>query len=1460
MGDPAKSLQPDLVRLLAIHCLGKAVYKRPTWGDVQSPQDLDTHVTMIEVTRNISTLCQSHRLDSMMRDLQCEFQQSNESITQKLAWDPDSESLIVVDGNQNEGSKITSSHIKGEAYEILSAIIFKCKQETPLILKNYYSLKGDMPIVRDCRVTRVFLTEKDFIHTSLQWQDNNVEWNEYLDERVASYLKNRGAPEDIVENIVTALRRNIETDIGFDIFVELEEAERPENRHFLIAQCKYRSNEEAEVKMGEYVGKYYNLVHLFDKVHDILRQNATSNNEYVPTLFPFFWISTESDPDSMKYFTHLCTDGRIRFYGNVAMRDDDQVCNLICNIKDEINKWKEAFRLHEKKKLFQFKQRNAKDLHDYQRNAVNAVLKHFQNNTASKNASIIMATGSGKTLTSLACTRSLENVSFKSLSGEENIAASLHFSPMIRLVIQNAHVWLSEELALHQKSVEKSKDKSFKMIYYCICSLKKEKNAVAFPGCTSVRLIETDEVFSVFSQHSEEKNLHYCRFFTTYQAGKVLRNIFSKINLRIYHRHPNSTLFGVTVRDEAHTAVGRGSKSYSASLYIPTHIGLSFTASPKYTLTNLSCIFQDLHSKEDPRNQEVQTFCSIHQEKIFPQVDDTVVQKFLEDCQEEDIERVYNEQQWDPLDLLSDDSLFCEENSINDTETKYDWAYFQRHYESFGVVVFYIDDTKVAYTDRHGVDCFEVCLDDNGDPKYFGVAASSNVSLIKYDTKCFGVNQTLTTLYKTHGNSRGFHLHDMTGLGKSNKIGPVIYKLGYSECMEKKCLAKPRLIMLKRRYIPYNEYQKYNIEHPQYIDTIFGAKWTKEKGRLMKQADKVAWRLSIAGKIIESTAHGFRSMKLLFDCFFFEDRNKGIKSALVFCLKTEQSKECKLVFDAMLDKAVQTGHLNEHDREEFYTGVIYTSDNLAQDDDDIVMDYDAQQITLSKFCTAPRGVLFNVKLIGIGVDLPSVDAALVLNPGKSASDITQKIGRILRVDTANPDKVATVIIPSWDASDISASQACSDVSNTARDAAAESSNPPSTPVHGIVGSRAEAHAPPSTPEGYHISGLYTPVLAPFENRFFLQVRVLEAINDKNIKMISSFMQESYSINARKKTEECKNQTGNQIISDLTGDGRGNPFIPTFDESFSEFLLNAWDWTTVDILAEKRSAQNNVTEEQMRNFKASKAFMLLVFAACCHQHNDYGANFLDKMESYIWYKSGDPFCDNRLDIDAMERRQSELDWTIFDFKDHTEFKQAITNKNGKYMKIQTFRDKFDKITSSERDSIIENFLDSIEKDATSQGTPTHAKFLEILCECLKAKLQHYSCENHEDHSICQGFQFQSIDEFKKHFKDFIEWNGWMNSARKPPSTNRGTTSTCTKRRHEEHSFFADDDEVLSPESMDIDCDLRIFSTAATGSRKSRTTKNPRRAKSSPTTDSILDPTRNLEQTFENASPGRSGRSN
>ena len=63
------------------------------------------------------------------------------------------------------------------------------------------------------------------------------------------------------------------------------------------------------------------------------------------------------------------------------------------------------------------------------------------------------------------------------------------------------------------------------------------------------------------------------------------------------------------------------------------------------------------------------------------------------------------------------------------------------------------------------------------------------------------------------------------------------------------------------------------------------------------------------------------------------------------------------------------------------------------------------------FIATPYGIISNARCLTEGVDVPIIDAVYFAEPKNSIIDIIQAVGRSLRIDKSNPNKVSYIIIP-----------------------------------------------------------------------------------------------------------------------------------------------------------------------------------------------------------------------------------------------------------------------------------------------------------------------------------------------------------------------------------------------------------------------------------------------------------------
>jgi hypothetical protein len=366
-------------------------------------------------------------------------------------------------GVKTAASEITISHILGEAFEIYCSISFK-ERLIPLVLQNYSETTpsgGKEKLARTrCKVERVYMSDKVYnIKKSdrLAWEDQDIIRGVGFQKDLVNGIMNSNEIAedkiDAVEGFVATLCKFMKEDIGMDILVQLREIDS-KKISFIVAQCKFRSPQDKEyvgslssIDISGYVGKHA----------DILEQARA-----VGILCPFFFMATSTDFSAAEtYFSKLIEAGLLVIQDAGVLNTEATVLNMIDKTINYLAKWKESAIQQQQKRIAEMKTRPLKP---HQKDAVDEIIDYFVDKTGARrdgkggfvpneeadtdrlngstddtdgrHASIIMATGSGKTLTAYDATTKLEEAH---LVGKKIKLPSLHISPMIRLVFQNAH-------------------------------------------------------------------------------------------------------------------------------------------------------------------------------------------------------------------------------------------------------------------------------------------------------------------------------------------------------------------------------------------------------------------------------------------------------------------------------------------------------------------------------------------------------------------------------------------------------------------------------------------------------------------------------------------------------------------------------------------------------------------------------------------------------------------------------------------------------------------------------------------------------------------------------------------------------------------------------------------------------------------------------------------------------------
>jgi hypothetical protein len=350
-------------------------------------------------------------------------------------------------------SEVTVSHILGEAFELYCAISFK-ERIIPIVLQSRPEKAPvspeKAPVRTRCKVERVYLSDKVYkfeesknstgdkkLPRSLEWEDQEfIRGTNAKKNLIAALMegKEEGKREN-VERFVGTLVKYMEDDKGFDILVQLREIDSEQkNMHFIVAQCKFRSPREdgqvGSIDISSYVGKHF----------DIMEQARA-----VGVSCPFFWMATSTDFSAAEgYFSKLIEDGSLVIQGAEALRTEAGLLSLISKSIDYLKGWVQDADEHRKRRI---EAMQGRPLKEHQKGAVKDVQAYFSSNrmeasarqshvadeatVVGRHVSVIMATGSGKTLTAYSATTDLE-------AAHNLQKPSLHISPMIRLVFQNA--------------------------------------------------------------------------------------------------------------------------------------------------------------------------------------------------------------------------------------------------------------------------------------------------------------------------------------------------------------------------------------------------------------------------------------------------------------------------------------------------------------------------------------------------------------------------------------------------------------------------------------------------------------------------------------------------------------------------------------------------------------------------------------------------------------------------------------------------------------------------------------------------------------------------------------------------------------------------------------------------------------------------------------------------------------
>ena len=971
---------------------------------------------------------------------------------------------------------ITSRGLMGEAFELFSALSWKQKGTTSLrdyidIGRREQEVGGDqqnrqqtLPGFVSCRVMQCFMSEAP--------RESSFRMRQEDCETICHAIRNQVSEElqTKAENFVDELYEHMSRDHGYDVLVWLKEevcqsTGESDKQHFLLLQCKARSDLEAKVDPSKYIADTYNLQLL-----------ATD----VGCLAPLVWCSNVIFDSSLSRYQMSMSRGHIIPW----------LLPIICGESS-------AYDLPRRIGLGAVRLGMALDRPEPEDTLPPRLRPHQIAAVADLSAArrrgircgvANMATGSGKTVT--ACEDTLqaeaENEVILSLS-------SLCIAPGIELVLQVAAEWRSWEHRRKQgdgcptlmgnedmTQAERSAwvaagNLPFRNFYYVVCSASDEDVASAH-----LRVIRVAELPATLERHWADGTLGLCRFFTTIEGGASFWYQTRKFNL-LRGEQPTAPVFGVFVRDEVHKMCGVNSSSYALGLNVPALWMPSYTATPITEESRAELIRRTMKAgmrSAKPRGDEEN-----EPDVYLDEEEEQAEEEKENDLDENEAAADQPTKRQKRMDNTSADDLFPQVHHPGMADGLQDTA-LKKAVERHGLHGIQLLPGSLLFEDLERVaarnDIFSdvwKAIEENGsyfkEPAYreglerrigksvaiFAVVPSASGEEGMYDVKFDFSRRNFRVLHEPIEKIAMEHLVDSTcvvlGLYNSpngsvfscveftddkppvgavvhdctsfspgtNLVGPILSKFSFAECFASGSLAKPGLALSDRgllRVPPGLLTEQVQV----LLQAWAGVTCSEEEstGVSIEDPRKVFLSATVGPRqgghgrqeqIVIASAHDFHCMNHLLDLFVCteqEHRVRPITKAIVFCQSSQVARRCMAVFRVLANLRLE----REPRRADVYGSIV--SAHVFQSDvsnRDLKQSYEVRRKLIWRFRGAKRAVLFNVDLLSTGIDLPCCDCVYLQCPSTNSNVVLQRWGRALR-RTSNPEKVGLLALPCTD--------------------------------------------------------------------------------------------------------------------------------------------------------------------------------------------------------------------------------------------------------------------------------------------------------------------------------------------------------------------------------------------------------------------------------------------------------------
>ena len=259
-------------------------------------------------------------------------------------------------------------------------------------------------------------------------------------------------------------------------------------------------------------------------------------------------------------------------------------------------------------------------------------------------------------------------------------------------------------------------------------------------------------------------------------------------------------------------------------------------------------------------------------------------------------------------------------------------------------------------------------------------------------------------VYKDKFKSRAADINqDCYSMDDPVKYGPVFHMLSFGQAVDQKLLSDYQILVIEASH---DIYQAIKEDIMAIIDQV-----EPKSRQQMVDFETAVSLLGCWDALADPQTEKISTDRIVGQ--LPADKTKHIKSAIAFTQKISKSK--KISSDDNhpgLWKAV-----NQAVRDSL-TGI----DGFSQDPtlhlnldhiDGTMSSYERDRIlnNLKDTKTGQCQIVSNARVLREGVDVPNLDAVIFLDSRKSAVDIVQAVGRVMRKDPNNPDKIGYVIVP-----------------------------------------------------------------------------------------------------------------------------------------------------------------------------------------------------------------------------------------------------------------------------------------------------------------------------------------------------------------------------------------------------------------------------------------------------------------